>query len=211
MINALMVSLVFVSLWAWVTDGAQRHSWGLLNLVHLPDDVHALGVILMLDLWTYLWHLLNHRVPFFWRFHRVHHSDRKMDVTTASRFHFGEIFLSSSLRLPVLLLVGARLWELMWYETLMFATVQFHHANVGLPEKWDRLLRMLMVTPAVHKVHHSCEKEDYDSNFSSLFTFWDRLGRTFRLKDARHIIFGLSDASSQDENMKGILTEPFRP
>jgi len=91
---------------------------------------------------------MNHRLPFFWRFHRTHHSDPKMDVTTAHRFHFGEIIFSSLFRVPIILLLGLRLEELVVYETAMFVIVQLHHANVGLPAQLDRLLRLLIVTPA---------------------------------------------------------------
>ena len=100
----------------------------------------------------YWWHRLNHRVAFFWRFHRTHHSDPRMDVTTANRFHFGEIFFSSLLRIPLIMLLGLHFSELVLYETAMFLVVQLHHANIGLPEKLDRFLRMMIVTPYIHKV-----------------------------------------------------------
>jgi sterol desaturase/sphingolipid hydroxylase (fatty acid hydroxylase superfamily) len=103
----------------------------------LPTWAHALGAVLLLDFWMYIWHRINHVILFLWRFHRVHHHDPKMDMTTASCFHSGEIILSSLLRLGVIVLAGVHLWELVLYETVMFAVVQFHHANVALPDGLD--------------------------------------------------------------------------
>jgi len=115
-------------------------------------------------------------------------------VTTATRFHFMEITLSSLLRVPLLILLGARLEELAVYKTLLFAVVQFHHANIGLPERIDRILRWVIVTPALHKVHHSVHRIEADSNYSSLFSWWDRLFGTWRLLPKnRSIQFGVED------------------
>lgn len=115
-----------------------------------------------------------------------------MDVTTASRFHVIEIIFSSILRVPVLLLIGCGIEQLALYELLLFAVVQFHHANVGLPEPIDRLLRVVIVTPFLHKVHHSVAVTERDSNYSSLFSWWDRLFRTLRRsRDPRKIVFGV--------------------
>ena len=117
-----------------------------------------------------------------------------MDVTTASRFHTGEIVLSSVFRVPVLALIGCNLGELALYELLLFAVVQFHHANVALPDRLDRVLRLVIVTPALHKVHHSIVRAESDANYSSLFSWWDRVFRTLRLvREPRKIIFGVQD------------------
>lgn len=99
-LNALLTGLVFVALWLTTAEWAQAHNFGLLNWLPLPDWAHVVGAFLLFDAWMYFWHRLNHRVPFLWRFHRTHHSDPRMDVTTANRFHLGEIFLSSILRIP---------------------------------------------------------------------------------------------------------------
>lgn len=215
-LNAVVVSVGFVGLWGAATIWAAQHDVGLLHglatVVGLPPWAHAVGAVLLLDAWTYVWHRLNHVVPFFWRFHRVHHHDPTMDVTTASRFHTGEIILSSALRLPILVGLGVHLWELVLYETVMFAVVQFHHANVALPAWLDRALRTVIVTPAMHKVHHSRWQPETDSNYSSLFSFWDRIGRSFRLRDDLSTIrFGLDgwdDAEAQ--SFGGLLRGPMR-
>ncbi|MDX1531724.1 MAG: sterol desaturase family protein [Rhodothermales bacterium] len=168
---------------------------------------------MVFDVWTYAWHRINHRVPFLWRFHRVHHADAEMDVTTASRFHVGELALSSALRIPLIVLVGVYAWELLLYETLMFAVVQFHHANVGLPARLDRALRAVIVTPAMHKVHHSRLQPETDSNYSSLFSWWDRLFRSFRLRERpEEIRFGLDAFDGEaHRTLGGLLRMPLAP
>lgn len=210
-VNAAAVALGFVTLWAWAAWYSQAHGFGVLHRLPLGEWTHAALAVLLLDGWTYCWHRLNHRVPLLWRFHRVHHSDAQMDVTTAGRFHFGEIALSSLLRVPLILLLGIRLPELVAYEAMMFAVVQFHHANIGLPEWMDRLLRLAIFTPAMHKVHHSREQRETDSNYTSLFSFWDRLFGTFRLRaDPRTIRFGLEGLDRKaDQTLAGLARTPF--
>lgn len=194
LLNIAVVSLLFAGLWLAVTQWAAAHRFGLLNILDLPPWLRAALAVLLLDAWTYAWHRLNHRVPFFWRFHRWHHADRAMDVTTASRFHTGEIVLSSTLRIPVLAAIGCRLGELALYELMLFAVVQFHHANITLPDRLDRALRLVIVTPSLHKVHHSIVRAECDSNYASLFAWWDRLFRSQRIAaEPRRIVFGIDE------------------
>jgi sterol desaturase/sphingolipid hydroxylase (fatty acid hydroxylase superfamily) len=134
-----------------------------------------------------------------------------MDVSTAGRFHVGEIVFSSLLRIPLILLLGVYAWELLLYETVMFAVVQFHHANIGVPPVLDRALRTVIVTPAMHKVHHSRLQVETDSNYSALFSFWDRLARSFKLRpDPRTIDFGLDEFDEpRHETLPGLLRMPL--
>lgn len=214
-LNAILVAVVFAGAWYAAAGWAAERGFGLLHWMvsssGVPLWVHALGAVLLLDAWTYVWHRLNHMIPFFWRFHRVHHYDSKMDVTTASRFHVGEIFFSSLLRIPLIILLGVYFWELLFYETVMFAVVQFHHANLALPEPVDRALRAIIVTPAMHKVHHSRWQPETDSNYSSLFSFWDRIGRSFRLrKNLRELRLGLDEFDRpEDQTVTGMLRAPL--
>ncbi|MCH8524987.1 MAG: sterol desaturase family protein [Balneolales bacterium] len=214
--NALLVTGIFVALWFSVAHWAEAQRFGLLHWLQdaagLPLWAHALGAILLLDAWTYAWHRMNHEIPFFWRFHRVHHSDNKMDVTTASRFHLGEILFSSLLRLPLIALFGVYFWELVLYEILMFAVVQFHHANIGLSEKVDRKLRLIIVTPNMHRVHHSRWQPETDSNYSSLFSVWDRLAKTFRINEKPETIeLGLEDMDDDEhQSVKGMFKTPLK-
>lgn len=214
-VNALLVSGVFVGLWLTASIWAEKNEFGILHWLEsafqMPLWVHAIGAILLLDFWMYAWHRINHVIPFFWRFHRVHHSDRTMDVTTASRFHLGEIFFSSLFRIPLIALFGVYLWELVLYETIMFAVVQFHHANVGVPEKYDRILRGIIVTPNMHRVHHSRRQPETDSNYSSLFSFWDRLAQTFRLNpEPEKMQLGLDEFDrEEDQTIGGMMKTPL--
>jgi sterol desaturase/sphingolipid hydroxylase (fatty acid hydroxylase superfamily) len=193
-LNIAMVAVGFSTAWLTVTQWAETHRFGVLHWLALNDAWHAALAVFLLDAWTYAWHRLNHRVPLLWRFHRLHHADQAMDVTTASRFHTGEIALSSILRLPVLAVIGCRIEELALYEVLLFAVVQFHHANIGLPGWLDRVLRAVIVTPAMHKVHHSIVRAECDSNYSSLFSWWDRVFRTLRIvANPRKIVFGVGE------------------
>ena len=211
-INAAVNGLVCVGLWWTVAAWAETRGIGLLRWLTLPRWAKLTGVFVLVDLWMYAWHRLNHRVPLLWRFHRVHHSDPNLDVTTASRFHFGEILLSCGLRVPVVALIGVELWELMLYEMAMFTVVQLHHANISLSAPLDRALRVVIVTPFMHKVHHSNKRPETDSNYSSLFSFWDRLFRTFRSRDDPHALrFGLPELSAAEhQTFVGLLKTPAR-
>jgi len=211
--NSLMIGFVFAAIWWSAAKWAEAKGVGLLNWVAMPTWARLAVTFLLVDMWLYWWHRVNHRVPFFWRFHRTHHSDPDMDVTTASRFHLGEIAISSLLRVPVIILIGAQLWEVVLYELCMFAVVQLHHANVFLSDRTDRFLRGIIVTPYMHKVHHSRCQPETDSNYSSLFSFWDRLFGSFRLRDDPHTIeFGLDDLSSRDnQTFAAIMATPVKP
>jgi sterol desaturase/sphingolipid hydroxylase (fatty acid hydroxylase superfamily) len=196
-VNGLAIRFVFLALWTSAMVWSATHQIGLLHRVIIPANARVLAALLLLDLWGYLWHRLNHTVPAFWRFHRTHHADAEMDVTTANRFHIGEIVLSSLLRVPVLAVIGCSVQELALYELLLFAVVQFHHANIGLPDWLDRSLRVVIVTPHLHKVHHSIVVADQHANYSSLFSWWDRVARTWRLApDPTRITLGVDDARS---------------
>jgi sterol desaturase/sphingolipid hydroxylase (fatty acid hydroxylase superfamily) len=212
LLNAVVIGLVFVGLWWAGAEWAQFHNFGLLNWWPLPGWARLLGAFLLFDTWMYFWHRLNHRIPFLWRFHRTHHSDPRMDVTTASRFHLGEIILSSILRVPVIAVLGVELWELALYELAMFSVVQLHHANIALPAWLDRGLRVFIVTPFMHKVHHSRWQPETDSNYSSLFSFWDRLFGTFRLHvQPGTLQFGLDDFDQpEDHTLIGLVTTPLK-
>lgn len=211
LVNALMASAGFAIAWGAAARWADRNDFGLLHWSNLSLWPHAIVAVLLLDFWTYWWHWMNHRIPFLWRFHRMHHSDPLMDVTTANRFHLGEIFMSSVLRIGLIALIGIRLWELVLYEIFLFAVVQFHHANIDLPERLDRWLRYLIPTPAMHKIHHSRNPPETDSNYSSLLSVWDRIFGSFRLREnSREIQFGLDGWDAPEhQQVSGLLKTPL--
>jgi sterol desaturase/sphingolipid hydroxylase (fatty acid hydroxylase superfamily) len=211
LMNGIIAGIGSVALWTAAANWAGANHFGVLNWTGLGPVARIPVAVLLFDLWMYWWHRMNHRLTFFWRFHRTHHSDPEMDVTTAHRFHFGEILLSSLLRTPVILLLGLQLPELLIYETLMFAVVQSHHANIALPSGLDRALRAVIVTPSIHKVHHSRWQPETDSNYSSLFSWWDRLFSTLRLReDPSTIRFGLEDFDRPaNQSLAGMLKTPM--
>lgn len=210
-LNNILVGVCFIQLWWLAANWSEAKRVGLLHKLDPPTWVHVILVLIVLDAWTYCWHRLNHAVPFLWRFHRTHHSELFLDVTSASRFHLGEIALSSLLRLPLILVVGIEFGQIVIYETILFALVQFHHANIRLSPEVDRFLQWIVVTPNMHRVHHSREFVETDSNFSSIFSFWDRLFRTWREREPEAIQFGLSDFDDPNQHsIVGLLKTPLK-
>ncbi len=195
-----------------VTEWSRAHSFGLLHRAPLPGWLHWLGAILLFDCWQYWWHRFNHRVPFLWRFHAVHHSDAELDASSGVRFHTGEIILSFLARLAVLPLIGVTVPELLLYETISLPVILFHHSNLSISNRADRCLRWLIVTPRMHYVHHSRWRPETDSNYTSLLSVWDRLFGSFRLRDKpREISLGLDHYEEREwRRLPGMLAAPFR-
>jgi len=215
LINTVCTAAAAATLWTATTAWAAHHEFGVMHWFGLQGAWRWLVILPLFDVWMYWWHRANHRLPWLWRLHRVHHSDPHMDVTTAQRFHLGEIVLSSLLRMPVLALLGMTLVELAVYETLMFAVVQLHHANVALPPALERLARGIIVTPALHKVHHSRVRAETDSNYASLFAWWDLLFGSRRTRavtgaDPHAISFGLDGFDTpEQQRLRGLICMPL--
>ena len=196
-----------------VAEVSASHHWGLLYSADFTASVRVALAFLLLDAWNYSWHWLNHSFPILWRFHQVHHSDPVMDVSTATRFHFGEIAISATLRLPLIPILGVPIEGLILYDLILLLATQFHHANLSLPARIDRLLRYTCVSPEMHKLHHSREKVETDSNYASVLSLWDRLFRTYReKKDCRSIRFGLDSFKSDErQSISSLWMAPFVP
>jgi sterol desaturase/sphingolipid hydroxylase (fatty acid hydroxylase superfamily) len=210
-INALVASgFAFAIL--GVTEWARAHSFGLLNLRPLPAWLHWAGAIVLFDCWQYWWHRFNHRVPFLWRFHSVHHADAELDASSGVRFHTGEMILSFLVRLAVLPLIGLTVPQLLLYEVISLPVILFHHSNVRMPGWADRCLRWLIVTPWMHYVHHSRWQPETDSNYTSLLSVWDRLFGSFRLRDKpAEISLGLDNYEEREwRRLPGMLAAPFK-
>lgn len=209
--NALLLSVLFGGLFLAQEVWAAAHGIGLLRLVGWPGWLQAVLAIVVFDIWMYIWHRANHEFPFLWRFHRMHHSDPEMDATTGFRFHPGEQVLSGLARLAVLPLLGMSLWHLALYEALLLPVILFHHSNVSLPRWLDYGLLAVVVTPAMHRVHHSRWQPETDSNYGSIFPYWDRLFRSFRLRDDAHTIeLGLEEFDGEEwQNLGGLLKTPL--
>jgi sterol desaturase/sphingolipid hydroxylase (fatty acid hydroxylase superfamily) len=209
--NGIVLGAIFAGITAQVAEHVATQRIGLLHLFSLPPTAHAVAAFALFDCWIYLWHRINHTVPFFWRFHRMHHSDNEMDTTSAARFHVGEILFSMILRLPVIAIIGVPMWVLLVYDTVLLTSTQFHHANIALPDRLDKILRFFVVSPFMHKVHHSRVKPETDSNFSSVLSIWDRIFGSYReKKNYREVQLGLVGFDGTErQTMKGLLTTPF--
>ena len=160
---------------------AEEKKLGLFNLLNLSPTLNHLFTFLALDWVNYLWHRLNHRSPLMWRFHQVHHSDMDMDVSTALRFHVGELFTSVPFKGACVLLLGASPRATLIYEIFFELANNFHHSNLRLPLLREQQLAQLIVTPRMHGIHHSVVERETNSNFSVIFNIWDRLHGTLRL------------------------------
>ncbi|MBI1370944.1 MAG: sterol desaturase family protein [Planctomycetes bacterium] len=207
-INAAVVALIFASALALVA----QQQWGLLHRIVLPAWARWIVAFVMFDAWMYAWHVANHKLPWLWRFHRVHHTETEMDASSAMRFHIVEIALSSLARLAVVPVLGLTLEQLLVYECVLEPVILFHHSNVRVPDRVDRLMRWLIVTPWVHWVHHSDVQPETDSNYGSVFSFWDRLFGTFRRRDDPTTIRqGLDGADpTESRSLLAMLAAPFR-
>ncbi len=180
-LSAAAVQLTEEPVTAPLTQFVQRRRWGLLKQFDLPTWLETSLAVALLDYTLYLWHILLHRVPLLWRFHKPHHVDLDMDASTALRFHFGELVLSVPWRAAQIVLIGVSPSALSVWQLATLIEVMFQHSNVELPVQWERWLCRIVVTPRMHGIHHSIVLEETDSNWSSGLTLWDWLHGTLRL------------------------------
>ncbi|MGE3239477.1 MAG: sterol desaturase family protein [Pirellulales bacterium] len=193
---------------------AESFEWGLFNVVSLPNWFADLSSVILLDLAIYLQHVMFHAVPLFWRLHMVHHADLDFDVTTGLRFHTIEILLSLGIKALAILLLGAPAIAVLIFEVLLNATSMFNHSNVRMPLAVDRLLRWFVVTPDMHRVHHSWHHRETNSNFGFNLPWWDRLLGTYRDQPAEgHVgmTIGLAQfrREKHTERLHWMLLMPF--
>ena len=158
---------------------AQGAGLGLLNAVDWPVWVEITLAILFFDFAIWFQHLITHKVPFLWRLHRVHHSDRDLDVTTAIRFHPLEIALSMGIKIGLVYLMGPSALAIILFEIILNGTAMFNHANINIPQSLDRVIRTILVTPDMHRVHHSDKRDEHDSNYGFALSIWDRMFGTY--------------------------------
>ncbi|HEY7216392.1 MAG TPA: sterol desaturase family protein [Thermoanaerobaculia bacterium] len=204
---AVTVRPVVLALLGWT----EARGFGLVHLLPFPAGRAVLGFLLM-DLSFYYWHRINHRWPFLWRFHNVHHIDPDLDVSTSFRFHFGEVMLSVAFRVIQVTISGVSFWTYGVYELAFQLNTLFHHSNLRLPIAVERPLNRLLVTPRMHGIHHSQVHRETDSNFSVVLSWWDRLHGTLRLNVPREAIaIGVPAYTLPgDGRLWHALTLPFR-
>ncbi|MCE8015593.1 sterol desaturase family protein [Halomonas sp. MCCC 1A17488] len=179
-LDTLAVRLLFPLAAVGAALVAAEHGWGLFHLLSAPLWLALPLSLLLLDAAIYFQHRLFHAVPWLWRLHRMHHADLEFDVTTGLRFHPLEILVSMGIKIAVVMLLGAPAVAVLIFEVLLNATSMFNHGNVRLPEWLDRRLRLIVVTPDMHRVHHSIVRRETDSNFGFNLPWWDRLFGTYR-------------------------------
>ena len=179
-LNTLLLRILFPTAAIGVALLGEERGWGLLSTLALPQWMEAVIAVLVLDLTIYLQHVLFHAVPWLWRLHRMHHADLDFDVTTGVRFHPIEIVLSMIIKLAVVAALGAPALAVLIFEVLLNATSLFNHGNVRIPLPFDRFLRWLVVTPEMHRVHHSWYPNETNSNFGFNLPWWDRLLGTYQ-------------------------------
>ncbi len=212
--NTFLVRLVFPTTAVGLALLAETRGWGLFNLIAFPTWVGIVSSVVVLDLAIYLQHVLFHAVPSLWRLHRMHHADLEFDVTTGLRFHPIEILLSMIIKFTVVAALGAPALAVLIFEVLLNATSMFNHGNVCIPTGLDRVLRWIVVTPDMHRVHHSILSRETNSNFGFNLPWWDRLFGTYRAQPAAGhdgMTIGIEQFREPRElGLDRMLLQPFR-
>ena len=196
---------------AKLTKFVEEKRFGLLKVFRLPKVLETVFAVVLLDYTLYLWHVLTHKVPFLWRFHRIHHADLDLTASTAIRFHFGEMMISVLFRAGQILLIGVSPNALQTWQSLLFLSILFHHSNVRLPKTLEVKLQKFIVTPRLHGIHHSVKNDEQDSNWSSGLTVWDYLHGTFRNDVPQNeITIGVKEFETESEvTISKMLLKPF--
>ena len=207
-----LVALVLPALAAGAALDASVQGWGLFNALGWPLWVEFVLAVLIFDFAIWAQHLITHKIPILWRLHRVHHADRDMDVTTAIRFHPVEIALSMLLKIGLVYLIGPSVLAIVVFEILLNGTAMFNHSNLRLPLGFDRVLRTVLVTPDMHRVHHSVHRHEHDSNYGFSLSLWDRLFGTYIAQpEAGHddMTVGLQWQDERPAKLGWVLALPF--
>jgi sterol desaturase/sphingolipid hydroxylase (fatty acid hydroxylase superfamily) len=213
-VDTLLVRLVFPTAAVGMALIAEERGWGFFHAFDVPFWLAFIASVVLLDLAIYLQHVLFHAVPILWRLHRMHHADLEFDVTTGIRFHPIEILLSMVIKFAVVAALGTPAAAVLVFEVILNATSMFNHGNVRLPEKIDRWLRWIVVTPEMHRVHHSIVARETNSNFGFNLPWWDRMFGTYRAQpQAGHLgmTIGISQFRDPGElRLDRMLIQPFR-
>ena len=208
-----LVALAIPLLAVGAAIDAQSKGWGLLNQFDMPFALNLMLTILIFDLAIWAQHVASHKIPALWRIHRVHHADRDMDVTTAIRFHPIEIALSMLLKIGLVYLIGPAAWAIVIFEVVLNGSAMFNHANIKLPLWLDKVLRLFMITPDMHRIHHSVKRSEHDTNYGFALSWWDRMFGTYTLNPAEgheEMKVGLQWQDDRPNRLAWSLSLPFR-
>ena len=213
-LNTLLVRLLFPITVVGLAHLAEARGWGLFHALSVPAWLAVPMAVILLDLAIYFQHVLFHAVPALWRLHRMHHADLEFDVTTGARFHPIEILISMTIKFIVVSALGPPAVSVLIFEVLLNATSMFNHGNVRMPAGFDRILRSIVVTPDMHRVHHSIETRETNSNFGFNLPWWDRLFGTYRAQPAAGhdgMTIGIEQfRDSADLRLDRMLLQPFQ-
>jgi len=209
-VNLMAKVLPFIAVGAAVDAG--NKGWGLFNSIALPGWLEVILAIVILDFAIWFQHFITHKVPILWRFHRVHHADRDIDVTTALRFHPVEIGFSMLLKIGLVYLIGPAALAVILFEIMLNGTAMFNHANIRLPLAADAVIRKVLVTPDMHRVHHSTIRAEHDSNYGFSLAIWDRIFKTYvaqPIKGHDDMTIGLQWQDNKPNRIDWALALPF--
>jgi sterol desaturase/sphingolipid hydroxylase (fatty acid hydroxylase superfamily) len=216
LINTVTIRfLLYVPFLLWIVYVGEQ-GWGISRWLRLSGWMEILASLLALDLFDYLWHRANHRVTFLWRFHKAHHSDTAMDVSTSLRFHPGELMISAAVKALWVAVWGPTAIAWFLFEASVSLCAQFHHSNIDFPDRFENRLSALLVTPRFHASHHAVDRRYGDANFSTIFSFWDRLFGSYTPPAAGGATtngegaLGLPEARDLAFSLSAWLAEPFR-
>ena len=212
--NTFVLRVLFPTAAVGMALFAQEQGWGVFNFYPIASPIAIIASVIVMDFFIYIQHVMVHAIPLLWRLHRVHHADLDYDVTTGARFHTLEIILSMGIKFAVILLLGPPIVAVVVFEVILNATAMFNHSNVRIPEGIDKILRLFIVTPDMHRVHHSIADDEANSNFGFSLPWWDRLFGTYRAQPrGGHTGMTIGIRSYRDSKhcswLSGILIMPF--
>jgi len=215
LINSLLLKLIFASSAISISIYTTKEHIGLLNLIEIPFFFSVVLSIILLDLIIYIQHRLFHEINFFWKFHKVHHSDMDYDVTTGFRFHPIEILISMLIKIVSIFILGVPVFAVVVFEVILSSLALFNHSNIKLPKKLDKNLRYLLVTPDIHRIHHSIYNNELNSNYGFNLSLWDRIFKSYTNKpkdNYKKMTIGLKEFNNKTETVSilSILTLPFK-
>lgn len=211
-IDTLLVRLIFPILAVGFAVVCMNNGWGLFNILNLPLYLEVFCAFILLDFGIWLQHVLFHKVKFLWRFHKIHHSDEEVDFTTGVRFHPGEIIISMLYKILLVFLIGPTIGILIIFEVILNASSIFNHSNLIIPYNLDIFLRKLIVTPNMHRIHHSIDEKETNSNYGFHFSIWDKIFNTYTKNSdsGKNLITGLIEFRNiSEKGLIYLLLNPF--
>ncbi|HEY6977000.1 MAG TPA: sterol desaturase family protein [Chitinophagaceae bacterium] len=210
-VTTLIINFGFAFLIVVTSDWCIAYHFGLLEWITLPLWLELILGLMLLDLiGAYTIHYIQHKIKWMWKFHMIHHADTHVDTTTANRHHPGESVFRAVFAVIAVFVTGAPVWMIMLYQSLSVVLAQFNHANIKMNPKLDKALRLVFVTPNMHRVHHHYVRPETDSNYGNIFSLWDKLFGTYRYRPTNELVYGLDVLKTHnDENLKDQLKIPF--